>query len=837
MTFVRGIQGYGKTTLVAGWLQDQPDSVRALWVDAKPGDDARTFAIRMAGELRRSGLVGRGGTPISEPSGILDCVALAVVEDQQVLLVIDNAHWLVDESIELGLIRAVARYPQLHVVLCSRGRHPIEGRTAGVIDTATITARALLFTVPQIIALAQCMGVPLTTERAEQIHSAIGGWAAAVGLVLAEIESADEELPLTRAGDYLREVVLPGIEDQQALRQVMRYSLAERLTYRLIRDLAEQHDPQILVRLVEASGLAERHYQRDDVELAFPCFVRDTLREAFAAREPEEARAMHRRLSEWYAAHAGPSHLLLAVRHAVAGEDWDRLNDLWVHHSAELGLEYRKVLAEVIGDLPVEVLAARPGLLVAYAFARVATPEQDSDEGRMVAMNAYLSASRRIATQVGLGAMSLHDLLYVGTGYLTSLRVGGKFDAADRVGDQIEQRVTALMSAGEDPGDRLGWFHLQRGVTLTLRAQHAAAARRYQLSWHQRRQATTHLAANAAANLALTHALAADPRKARRWIDRHRAIDTSSALGHHLIDAGARLAAALLALDTLDPEGCHHELSPLGDGSTPHELWPYVAYVEAQYGLHYGDPLTALSMLDAAQAAHHPDLARGEAARILLARARADLLMAAGKGEHAHSLLAAQGSDPDPVVAVASARLSLLAGDPGTARRIAANLLWKETTDNRGRLELLLIDATASHRMNDGAGAAELTRQALALYRQTNLLRPFTTLSEADRDALFCTAGQALEAHEMDAVRQHTSPFPDSISLTQLTPREQLLATALATTASRQEIADQLYVSVNTIRKQLGTLYRKLGVSTRDEALTRLAQLGLTDPSQDQPDH
>ncbi len=454
-----------------------------------------------------------------------------------------------------------------------------------MIETATITARALLFTVPQIIELAQSMGVPLTTDRAEQIHSAIGGWAAAVRLVLAEIESADEELPLTRAGDYLRGVVLPGIEDQRGLTQIMRYSLAERLTYRFIRDLAEEHDPQILVRLVQASGLAERHCQRDDLELAFPGFVRDTLRETFAAREPEEARAMHRRLSEWYACHAGPSHLLLAVRHAVAGEDWDQLIDLWVHHSAELGLEYREVLSDVLGDLPVEVMAARPGLLVANAFSRVATPEQNSDEGRMVTMNAYLSASRRIAMQAGLDTMSLHDLLYVGTGYMTSLRVSGKFDAADCAGDRIEQRVTALMSAGEDPETALGGSISSAGSLspcgTTCRRRAALPA---QLA---PAKASHYSSAPMPPRSSRWSQSRTDARSARRWIDRHRAIDTSSAWGHHLIDAGARLAAALLALDTLDAEGCRHELASLGDGSTPHELWPFVAHVEAQWALHY----------------------------------------------------------------------------------------------------------------------------------------------------------------------------------------------------------------------------------------------------------
>jgi LuxR family maltose regulon positive regulatory protein len=546
---------------------------------------------------------------------------------------------------------------------------------------------------------------------------------------------------------------------------------------------------------------------------------------------------MHRSLSDWYAGHTGPGSLLLALRHAVAGRDWGRLDHIWAHHSAELGMEHPGPLSEVLGTLPEQVLASRPGMLVGYTLSRVAASALDSDEdGRMVTMRAYLGACRRIAVQEGLGAMSLHDLLYVGTGYMISLRVEGRFDAAERVADRIEQLATALIAGGGDPGDRLGWFHLQRGVTATLRGRHTAAARRYRLSWQHRRQTAPHVAANVAANLALTHTLAADPHPARRWLARHRDIDTSRNWGHHLVDAGAHLASALLALDTLDSEGCRRELDHLGGGSTPLELWPYVAYVEAQYGLHYGDPLTVLAMLDAAQAAHHPDLAHGEAAGILLARARADLLVAAGKGEHARILLAAHCSEPDPALAVASARLGLLAGDPGTASRIAANLLWEDTTDNRSRLELLLIKAAACLRTDEPARAVKLTRQALALYRQTDLLRAFTTLPAADLDTLFDVAGEALGADALEIVRQHSTPFPHSITLTQLTPRERLLAAALATTASRQEIADRLFVSVNTVRKQLATLYRKLGVGTREEALTRLAQLGLTGRDQEPHD-
>jgi LuxR family maltose regulon positive regulatory protein len=52
----------------------------------------------------------------------------------------------------------------------------------------------------------------------------------------------------------------------------------------------------------------------------------------------------------------------------------------------------------------------------------------------------------------------------------------------------------------------------------------------------------------------------------------------------------------------------------------------------------------------------------------------------------------------------------------------------------------------------------------------------------------------------------------------------------LATDLSLREIGGQLYVSLNTVKTHTRELYRKLGVHSRAEAVTRVATLGLLDP-------
>lgn len=65
-----------------------------------------------------------------------------------------------------------------------------------------------------------------------------------------------------------------------------------------------------------------------------------------------------------------------------------------------------------------------------------------------------------------------------------------------------------------------------------------------------------------------------------------------------------------------------------------------------------------------------------------------------------------------------------------------------------------------------------------------------------------------------------------------LTQREAVLAGWLVTDLSLREIAAELHVSINTVKSQVGSLYRKLDVSSRDDATYQLRRTGLYQPSQ-----
>jgi LuxR family maltose regulon positive regulatory protein len=91
----------------------------------------------------------------------------------------------------------------------------------------------------------------------------------------------------------------------------------------------------------------------------------------------------------------------------------------------------------------------------------------------------------------------------------------------------------------------------------------------------------------------------------------------------------------------------------------------------------------------------------------------------------------------------------------------------------------------------------------------------------------------AFLAAAVDSLRADTETLDDAArgSGQPLTGAELRLVPYLATHLSFREIARRLYVSRNTVKTQAISIYRKLGVSSRSEAVERAADLALVDAS------
>ena len=168
-----------------------------------------------------------------------------------------------------------------------------------------------------------------------------------------------------------------------------------------------------------------------------------------------------------------------------------------------------------------------------------------------------------------------------------------------------------------------------------------------------------------------------------------------------------------------------------------------------------------------------------------------------------------------PLVCAALARTALHRGDIPAARRelVSAQRMRHELTwalphlAVQARIQL----ARACIALTDLAGARTLTREIDELLRH--------------RPGLGTLAGEA------EALRAQLSKLrgPDAPGASALTAAELRLLPVLATNLSFPQIAEQMSLSRHTVKAEATSIYRKLGASSRNQAIMRARDVGLLD--------
>ena len=181
-------------------------------------------------------------------------------------------------------------------------------------------------------------------------------------------------------------------------------------------------------------------------------------------------------------------------------------------------------------------------------------------------------------------------------------------------------------------------------------------------------------------------------------------------------------------------------------------------------------------------------------------------------------------------------RASIALYEAEQAQRFLFPLIRK--AENQGRIrsmiEILTIQSVALHSkgINDEAGAA--LEQALILADGKGFIRTFVDFGSPMQQML----RQALQTGKVkDYVQQLLSAFPrlDRTSFVQpdtdlieyLNEREKQILRFMADGLSNKTIADNLYLSINTVKWYTRQIYNKLGVNSRVEAVNRARNLDI----------
>ena len=177
------------------------------------------------------------------------------------------------------------------------------------------------------------------------------------------------------------------------------------------------------------------------------------------------------------------------------------------------------------------------------------------------------------------------------------------------------------------------------------------------------------------------------------------------------------------------------------------------------------------------------------------------------------------------------AHLRLVTGDAsGTVAALADCVALGDSHSSRTLVDVQLLLAAAHLRLGNSALADLSFDRGLILAVRNGMRLPFRLVPGDDMRGMLDRASQRPQP---DAVRDLIADVGDwgadsaDHGLVQLSDREREIVHALLRGHTVSEMADELFISVNTVKSHLKSVYRKLGVGSRQAAIQRARELGL----------
>jgi LuxR family transcriptional regulator, maltose regulon positive regulatory protein len=836
LTVVTGPAGAGKTMAVAMWAAAEAD--RVAWVcldefDNRPG----AFWSYVVAALRRSGVaVPKMLQAIpQEPAGVdgflLGLTALLAAQDLPLTLVLDDLHLLTEPGTLKGLDFMLRNAGSgLRVVVTSR-MDPLlplhRYRVAG--QLTEIRADDLAFSAAEASLLLAQHGSTLPADSLESLTQRTEGWAA--GLRLAAMSLGAHPDP----GQFIKELLT---EDSALIcylvDEVLNVQPPEVREVLLSTSILEHVSADGAVELTgdeHAAGiLASLAHTNAFVQLLAPGWYRyhtlfaEMLRLKLRLEHPERVAVLHQRAARW---HQRDGRLADAVRHAARGADWPLaaaivVDELAIGELAERGAGHP--LAAEFTAMPADRAWAEPApYLVAAALAlaagrrEAATAALDAADGLLDRLPADREAAGRLATAVVRLTASLRegDLTRAAAAAGSARRMlarvpEGKLARHPEVGRIVlsGRASVALWSGRQEEAARLLGTGLGTGDTQGQEREEPGQA----------------------GYLALVEAL-------RGRLSRAVTLAGRATLGtgeDQCPDAPALVALAFVHLQRNELREARGFLKQADAalGRCPDKLLSTAAYLIAAGGaLAEGRAATAADIVARARSGGPLPAWLDQQLSIVESRAWT------AAGDLRAALAAAERAGSSPEAAVTRAQAQAAAGNCDDIPRLLAPMLAADSQlPNPARLQALLLDARLSYAADDPARGRRSLESALRIAEREQLglplamergwlgpvLRRDPELADAHRTLLTLALG-----HQQLPAPVTAGDQAPVLVVEPLTERELEVLVHVSDMLNTAEVADEMYISVNTVKTHLRNIYRKLATSHRNEAVRRARQLEL----------
>jgi len=863
--------GFGKTTLISEWIASCNQKVAWLSLDEGDNDSARFLTYLVAALQTIELNIGKGLLAIlqSPQPPPIESILIVLLNEittlpDHFILILDDYHEIDSKPVDNVLAFLLKHLPpQMHLVIATReDPHLPLARLRARDQLTELRAADLRFTPGEAADfLNRVMGLNLSSEDIAALDKRTEGWIAGLQLAALSMQGRQDVTRFIQSFtgshhfvlDYLLEEVLER-QPERVRNFLLQTAILERLSGSLCDAVTVQEGGRGMLETLERGNLFVVPLDDQRQWYRYHHLFADVLQAHLMEAQPEQVSGLHQRASAWYEQNGFPPE---AIRHALAAEDFVRAAalielawsamDLSSHSSTWLG--WAKSLPDVL-------IRLRPVLSVSYAWALLDGGELEASEARLQDAERLLDAPTDQMVVVDKEQFrSLPASIATARAY-RSLAFGDVPGA-----EKYAQQALELTPADDH-------LRYNEATSLLGLAQYTSgnlpAAERSLADFHANLRLTgeipilvgiTFLLADIRVALGRLHEAESIYQQSLRLATGQGGpmpigtADLYRGLGELYVEQGHLEAAAQHLLTS----------QKLGEQTATTDWLHRLCVSQARLKEAQGDLDGALALLDEAERVYvraplpdvHPVAALK--ARIWLKQGRlveavewaraqglsvADALHYTGEFEHitlARVLIAAGKSDRE-------------AGSLDEATRLLERLLQAAETGGRlgSAIQILLLQALAFQAHGHLPHALAPLERALALAGPQGYVRIFVDEGETmrlliekqarNRDhPLSGYADKLLAAFTQSAAapksarpgRARAIIHQKSDMLEPLSARELEVLKLLRSELSGPEIAQQLIVSLNTLRTHTKNIYDKLGVNNRRAAVHRAEELDL----------
>jgi len=839
LTLISAPAGFGKTTLVNEWISSCGRPVAWLSLDEGDNDPSRFLSYIIAALQTIKAEIGAGllgvlqsPQPPSTESILTSLLNEIVTIQDSFLLVLDDFHVIDAKLVENALIFLIEHLPpQMHLLIATRedpslpvARYRAQGQLT------ELRTDDLRFTPSEAAEfLNQVMNLNLSAEDITSLDTRTEGWIAGLQMAAISMRGLTDTSRFIQsfAGshrfvlDYLVEEVLHR-QPYEVQAFLLRTSILERLCAPLCDAVLDD---------TSASGQKTLEYLERANLFIVPldnvrCWYRyhhlfvELLRQRLGQRQTSaEIAEYHMRASQWYENH---NLDIEAFQHAAtAGE---------VGHAIRLiggkgiPLYHRGATVPILNwleSLPKTELDKRPMLWLIYARALTSSGQTSGVEEKLQAAETALQGTElSVETRDIIGSIASNRATLAYTRYQPDEAI---FQA---------QRALEYLSPNNLPTRTITTFTL--GVGFMFKGERTAATQAFTdaMSISQK---IGHTFVTSMATMALGNMQFMENKLYLAAETNRRALQLFGA--HPLPIAGEahfHLAQIYYEWNNLDAAEQHGEQALQLARQFDKAVDRYVIYqiLLARLKLARGDLAGAAALLvETEQSVCQNNFVHREPE---VAAAQVMVLLKQGK------LAAAADLAGKYELPLSQARVRLAQGNPSAA--LAVLEPYRQQMEARGwadeQLKAMVLQAVVLHQKGEKASAMLLLGEALALAQLGGFIRLFVDegapmallLREAaSRGVMPDYIGKLLSAFDAEQRKSEGKPdLPPAQPLIEpLSQRELEILHLIARGLSNRQIAERLFLALDTVKGHNRNIFDKLQVKSRTEAVARAHELGL----------